>query len=323
MSANRRNGLFAAMAFLLPFPASAQEAYPGRPIRLVVPFAAGGGVDVIARLIGRALSDNIGVGVTIDNRGGAGGINGMDAVAKAAPDGYTLLAAHSGFTAMPGLYAKLPFDPVKDFDGVIVATSGAYALAVATSLPVKSVAELVALAKAGPGKLNYGSAGIGSTVHLAGEFFKRSTGTNIVHVPYKGAGPALNDLVGGHINMMFGPVINVLPLHANGQLRALAVTSPKRSNLVPDMPTIAEAGVPGFEVVGWYGLAAPAGTPRTIIARINAEMSLALSSPALIDQLEKQGLEPVSGTPDQASALIKAEVARWTAIIREAGIKPQ
>lgn len=323
MPCPRRALLLAAMTMLLPGSAWAQATFPDRPIRLVVPFAAGGGVDVIGRIIGRALSDNIGVGVVIENRGGAGGINGMDAVAKAVPDGYTLLAAHSGFTAMAGLYAKLPFDPARDFDGVVIATSGAYVLAVASGMPFKSVGELVTEAKANPGKLNYGSAGIGSTVHLAGEFFKRVTGADIVHVPYKGTGPALNDLVGGHINMLFGPVIAILPLHQNGQLRALAVTSTTRSALAPELPTVAESGAPGFEVMGWYGLAAPAGTPKDVLGRLNAATRRALSAPEFIEQLAKQGLEPVGGSPDDATALIAAEVARWTTIIREAGIKPQ
>ena len=323
MLSTHRALLLAAMALLLPGIASAQAVFPDRPIRLIVPFAAGGGVDVIGRIIGRALSENIGVGVVVENRGGAGGINGMDAVAKAAPDGYTLLASHSGFTAMPGLYAKLPFDPIKDFDGVVTATSGAYVLAVANRMPFKSVAEIVSEAKANPGKLNYGSAGIGSTVHLAGEFFKSITGTDILHVPYKGTGPALNDLVGGHINMLFGPVIAILPLHQNGQLRALAVTSTKRSTLAPDLPTVAESGVPGFEVLGWYGLAAPAGTPKEVLAKLNEATRRALTAPEFVEQLEKQGLEPVGGTPVDASAFIKLEVARWTTIIREAGIKPQ
>ena len=302
---------------------AARADYPDRSIRLVVPFAAGGGVDVVGRIIGKALSDNIGVGVIIENRGGAGGISGMDAVAKAAPDGYTLLVSHSGFAAMPGLYGKLPFDPVKDYDGVITATSGAYALAVATRQPWRSVADVIAAAKANPGKLTYGSAGIGSTVHLAAEMFKGMAAVDISHVPYKGSGPALNDLVGGHIDMMFGPLIAILPLHGNDQLRAVAVTSTKRSSLAPDLPTVAETGLTGFEMNGWYGLAAPAGTPKPVLERPNLETNRALKSADFVAQLEKQGLEPVGGTPSDASALIRSEVERWTGVIRAAGIKPQ
>lgn len=301
----------------------AQAAYPERAIKLVVPFAAGGGVDVAGRIIGKALSENLGETVVIDNRGGAGGVTGMDAVAKSPADGYTLLTSHSGFTAMPGLYPKLPFDPVKDFEGVITATSGVYVLAVAKGVPIKSVAELIAHAKAHPRTLTYGSAGIGSTVHLASEFFKRLAGVDILHVPYKGAGPALGDLVGGHINIMFGPAVNILPLHSSGELRALAVTSLKRSTLAPELPTVAETGLDGFEVLGWYGLAAPAGTPTAIVERLNAEVNRALRAPALIEQLAKQGLEPVGGSPRDANALIKVEVERWTRIIREAGIVAQ
>ena len=301
----------------------AHAAYPDRAIKLIVPFAAGGGVDIAGRLIGKALSDNLGEAVVIDNRGGAGGVTGMDAVAKALADGYTLLTSHSGFTAMPGLYPKLPFDAVRDFAGVITATSGVYVLAVKKALPFRTVADLIAHAKAHPRTLTYGSAGIGSTVHLAAEFFKRLAGVDILHVPYKGAGPALGDLVGGHIDMMFGPAVNILPLDRDGQLRALAVTSARRSALAPDMPTVAETGLAGFEVVGWYGLAAPAATPAPVIGQLNAALNTALRAPALVEQLLKQGLEPVGGTPEAASALIRTEVERWTRIIREAGIAAQ
>ena len=242
-----------------------------------MPFAAGGAVGAVARVLATPLSASLGQAVVIDNRGGAGGIIGMDAVAKSPPDGYTLLLAHSGLTYMPGLYRKLPFDPVKDFDGVITAVSGSYVLAVNAEAPFKTVAELIAYAKAHPGQLTYASAGIGSTLHLAAEFFKRAAGVDILHVPYKGAAQATTDLVGGQVQMMFGPLVAILPLAQAGKLRALAVTSAKRSALAPNVPTMIESGIAGFEVSGWYGLAAPAGTPKAAIARINAETQPALA----------------------------------------------
>jgi tripartite-type tricarboxylate transporter receptor subunit TctC len=299
------------------------DDYPSKPIRLVVPFAAGGAVGAVARVLSTPLSASLGQSVVIDNRGGAGGIIGMDAVAKAPPDGYTLLLAHSGLTYMPGLYRKLPFDPEKDFDGVITAVSGSYALVVNPELPVKSVAELIAYAKANPGKLTYASAGIGSTLHLATEFFKRAAGVDILHVPYKGASQATSDLVGGQVQMMIGPTVAVLPLAQAGKIRALAVASAKRSALAPELPTMMESGVPGFEVTSWYGLAAPAGTPKAIIARLNAEANKTLQTADVIEQFRVQGYEPLGGTPEAINALIKGDVARWTRIIHDAGIKPQ
>jgi tripartite-type tricarboxylate transporter receptor subunit TctC len=304
-------------------PRAARAAYPERPIRLIVPFPAGGAVDAVGRLLGNAISPALGQPVVIEDRGGAGGIVGMEASAHAAPDGYTMMVSHSGFAAMPGLYRKLPFDPVKDFAGVITAASGIYVLVVGPQVPLKSVAELIAHAKANPGKLTYASAGIGSTVHLASEFFKRSAGVDILHVPYKGTGPAITDLIGGQVQMMFGPVVNTLPLAQAGKLSALAVTSAARSALAPDLPTVAESGLPGFEVVGWYGLAVPAETPKTAIARLNAETNRALRSADLIAQLRVQGYEPMGGTPEEATQWIKAEVARWSTVIRDAGIEPQ
>jgi tripartite-type tricarboxylate transporter receptor subunit TctC len=299
------------------------QDYPAKPIRLVVPFAPGGGVDITARLLAQSLSVNLGQQIVIDNRGGAGGIVGMEIVARAAPDGYTLLMSHVGFTAMPGLYKKLPFDPVNDFTGVVVAISGVYVLVVNPAVPVKSVQELIAYAKANPGKLSFASAGSGSSIHLAGELFKSMAGLDLLHVPYKGAAPALTDVVAGEVQMMFGTATNTLPMVKAGKLRALAVTSAKRSALAPELPTVAESGLPGFEVVGWYGLAAPAKTPHPLVARINADTNRALQSPDLIERLRVQGLEPLGSTPEEATALIRNDVARWTKVIRDAGIQPQ
>ena len=304
-------------------PQPARAAYPERPVRLIVPFAAGGAVDSIARVLGKALTDNLGQAVVIDDRGGAGGVIGMEAVAHAAPDGYTLLLSHSGFAAMPGLHASLPFDPVRDFTGVITAAAGAYVLAVNAAEPFRSVADLIAYAKANPGKITFGSAGVGSTVHLAGELLKLTAGIDIVHVPYKGAAPAITDLTAGQIRMMFAPAVNAIPLAAAGKLRALAVSSAKRSRLAPDVPTVAESGLPGFEVTGWYGLAVPAATPADAVARLNVEANRALKSDEVIAQLRLQGLDPVGDTPEHATAWIRSEVAQWTKVIRDAGIKLQ
>jgi tripartite-type tricarboxylate transporter receptor subunit TctC len=309
-------------ALLISGPAQAED-YPSKSIRLIVPFAAGGAVGAVARVLSNPLSQSLGQSIVIDNRGGAGGIIGMDAVAKAPPDGYTLLLIHSGITYMPGLYRKLPFDPLADFDGVIAAVSGSYVLAVTNSMPFNTVADLIAYAKANPGKLSYGSAGIGSTLHLAGEFFKRAAGIDMIHVPYKGASQATTDLVGGQIQVMIGPAVAIMPLARAGNVRALAVPSLKRSALAPELPTMIESGVPDFEVTSWYGLAAPAGTPKDIVLKLNIIANNALSQPELIEQFRLQGYEPLGGAPEDLNALIKTDVARWTKIIRDAAIEPQ
>jgi tripartite-type tricarboxylate transporter receptor subunit TctC len=301
---------------------AAGATYPEHPIRLIVPFPPGGAVDPVARFIAEALSERLGQPVVTINRGGGGGSIGMDEAAKAKPDGYTLVLDHSGMTYMPGLYRDLPFDPVKDFAAIVAAVAGFYVLAVNPALPVKSVAELIAYGKANPGKLTYGSAGIGSTLHLAGEMFKREAGIDMLHVPYRGAGPAIKDLIGSEIKMMFSPAVAMLPLADSGKVRVLAQTPAKRSALAPDIPAVAET-LPGFDIVGWYGLAAPAATPRAAIDRINAEINRALQSPALIARLRELSYEPIGGTPEEAAARIKTDVARWTKIIRDADITAQ
>ncbi len=299
------------------------EHYPSRPIKLVVPFAAGGAVGAVARTLSTPLSAGLGQSIVIENRGGAGGIIGMDAVAKSPPGGTTLLLLHSGLTYMPGLYRTLPFNPTGDFATIGTAVSGSYVLVVNNELPVKTVAELIAHAKAHPGKLSYASAGIGSTLHLGTEFLKRAANIDMVHVPYKGAAQATTDLIGGQVQVMIGPVVAVLPLAQAGKLRALAVASLKRSALAPDLPTIAESGVPGFEITSWYGLAAPAGTPTAAMARLNAEIGKAMQTPDVAAQFRLQGYEPLLSTPEEMSARIKIEIATWTRIIRDAGIQPQ
>ncbi len=319
----RAKPLVLAFALLCGLSAARADDYPSKSLRLIVPFAAGGAVGAVARVLSTPLSTSLGQSIVIDNRGGAGGIIGMDVVAKSPPDGYTLLLVHSGLTYMPGLYRKLPFDPERDFDGIVTAVSGSHALAVSAASPFRTVAELIAYAKANPGKLTYGSAGIGSTLHLAAEFFKRAAGVEILHVPYKGASQATTDLVGGQVQMMFGPLVAIMPLAEAGQIRALAVTSPKRTALAPNVPTMIESGIPGFEISTWYGLAAPTGTPRPVIDRLNTETNRASKLPEVIEQFRIQGYETIGGTPDEMNTQIKADIARWTKIIRDAGIEPQ
>ena len=297
-------------------------AYPERPIKLIVPFPPGGAVDPVARFIADALGGRLGQPLVSINRGGGGGSIGMDEAAKATPDGYTIVLDHSGMAYMPGLYRNLPFDPVKDFAPIIAAVAGFYVLAVNPALPVKSVAELIAYGKANPGKLTYGSAGIGSTLHLAGEMFKREAGIDMLHVPYRGGGPAIKDLMSGQIQLMFAPAVAMLPLANGGKVRVLAQTPAKRSALAPDIPSVAET-LPGFDIVGWYGLAGPAAMPRADIDRINAELNAALKLPAMIARLRELSYEPIGGTPDEAAARIKTDVARWTRIIKDANITAQ
>jgi tripartite-type tricarboxylate transporter receptor subunit TctC len=306
---------------LLPRLAHAGD-YPTRPIRLIVPFPPGGAVDPVARVLAEALSARLGQPIVSINRGGGGGSLGMDEAAKAVPDGYTLVLDHSGMAYMPGLYRSLPFDPVKDFAPIIAAVAGFYVLAVNPALPVKSVAELIAYAKANPGKLNFGSAGIGSTLHLAGEMFKREAGVDMVHVPYRGGGPAIKDLIGGQIQLMFAPAVAMLPLAGGGKVRVLAQTPAQRSALAPELPSVADT-LPGFDIVGWYGLAGPAATPRAAVERINGELNAALKSPAMITRLRELWYEPIGSTPEEAAARIRTDVARWTKIIRDADITAQ
>lgn len=311
----------AAAGLLLSGTACAAEAtYPIKPVRLIVPFAPGGGLDVVIRPVAVELSQRLGQQFVVDNRGGAGGILGTEMAARAVPDGYTLLGGSVGLAALPALYHKLSFDPVKDFAPISIAISGAYALLVHPSVPVSSVKELIALAQKTPGKLHYASAGKGSTIHLAGEMFRTMAKVDIVHVPYKGAGPAMLDLVGGHVQLMFGALVATLPMTKAGKLRALAVSTSKRSALMPDTPTIIEAGLPDYQVSGWYGLLAPKGTPKPIVTRLHSEVSEILRSPGMKERLDAQGLEAISLSPDESARFLKTDTERWTRVIREAGI---
>ncbi len=312
-----------AASFVTAAGANAADSFPDKPVRLIVPFAAGGGGDGAARPLAQALSTRLREQIVVDNRGGAGGVIGIESAANANPDGYTLLLSTAGFAALPALHRNLPFDPVRDFTGVVVAESGIYVLVVNPASSITSVRSLITFAKANPGKLDFASAGVGSTIHLAGELFKSMAGIDMVHVPYKGAGPAVTDVIGGQVQTMFASALNALPMIKAGKLRALAVTSARRSTLAPELPTIAESGVPGFEATGWYGLAAPARTPKSIVQKLNVAANAALRAPEFVEMLKAQGLEPVGGTPEAATVLIRSDVARWTRLIRDAGIKQQ
>jgi len=303
--------------------ADAQD-YPNKPLRLIVPFPPGGGNDILARSVGQRLAEAVGQQIIVDNRGGAGGLIGAELAAKAVPDGYTIFLASIGNLAfMPALHAKLPYDPVRDFAPVTLLATSAFVLVVNPSLPAKSVRELIALAKARPGQLNYASAGQGSSLHLTGEIFKLATNTDLVHVPYKGGAPALTDLIAGQVQIMFATTPGTLPHVRTGKLRALGVSGSKRSVAAPEVPTIAEGGVPGFEVLNWYGIVAPGKTPAAIVQRLNGELVMILKAPEMIESLGTQGLEAAGGTPEKFGAFIKSEIAKYAKVVKAAGIRAE
>jgi len=296
--------------------------YPNRPIRLIVPFPAGGGTDIVARTVGAKLTDAWGQQIIIDNRGGAGGTIATDTAAKAAPDGYTLLfGTPGGLVINPLLNSKLPYDPVRDFAPITLLALNPQLLAVHPTVPANTVKELIALAKARPGKLNYASVGEGSPNHLAMELFKSMTATEMVHVAYKGAAPAVTELLGGQVQLMFNPMPPLLPHVKSGRLRALAVGSTQRSSAVPDVPTVAEAGVPGYEYVTWYALFAPAKTPPDVIRVINTSVAGVLGNAEIAQRLSSQGAEPRASTPGQLATLMQDDYKRLGKVIRSAGIK--
>jgi len=312
-----------AAATLLCLATGAHAAYPDRPIKVIHGFAAGGGADILLRTIIPAVSENLGQQIIVEYRPGAGGNLAMEAVAKAAPDGYTLLMGTPGLATNPSLYATLPFDPLKDFVPISLVGTVPNVLIVAPSLPVKSVADLIALARAKPGSLNYASPGVGTSLHLAGELFKLDTGTDIVHVAYKGGSQAQTDVMGGQVQMMFNVLPSALPQVQAGTLRALAVTGKTRAESLPNVPTMIEAGVPGYTALTWNGLLAPAGTPPEIVARLNDAIVKAMRSPAMKDLLGKIGQDPAWSTPEEFAAFLREETAKWTKVIRASGIKPQ
>jgi tripartite-type tricarboxylate transporter receptor subunit TctC len=311
----------ALTALLSPHYAAAQSGYPSRPIRLIVPSAPGGGTDFTARTLGQKLTESLGQTVIVDNRAGAAGNIGVEIAAKSSPDGYTLVMPITSFSINPHLYSKLPFDTVKDFSPIVLASSAPLFLVITPSVPAKSVGELINVAKAKPGQLNYANSGNGTTAHLAGELFKKMAGVDLVSVPYKGGGPAVLDLIAGRVQIYFSTIPAALTQVQAGKLRGLAVTTAKRVNLIPDVPTVSESGLPGFEVVGWFGIFAPAGTPGPVVAKLNKEINAALRTPDIQQRFASQGLIPGGGTPEDLSRFLRAEIAKWGALIKEAGIQ--
>lgn len=300
------------------------QSYPNKPVRLIVTFAAGGGTDLAARAVAPKLSEALGQAVVIENRAGANGAVGAEATAKAAPDGYTLMVGAAGTLAVaPHLNAKMPFDTFKDFAPVSLLATSAFVVTVNPNVNAASIRELLALAKASPGKLSFGSSGTGGAPQLAGELFKSQAGIDLLHVPYKGLGPALTDLLGGQIQIVFADVSLVTANLRAGKLRGLAITSAARSSALPDLPTVSEAGVPGYAAGTWYGVFAPAGTPSAVVARLSDEIRKTLALPEIRNALLAQGVEAAGNTPDQYAAFLREEHGKWGRVIREANIKAE
>jgi len=313
--------LYGLAAVALCSGAQASEAYPGRPIRLLMPAAPGGPVDVIGRTVGAGLAEALGQQIVMDNRAGAGGIIGSEILVHAAPDGYTLMFAHSGPLAIESaMHSKLSYNPLKDFAPVSLVAESPYALIVAPSSPAKSVKDLVALAKSRPGKFHFGSGGIGTGLHMAGELLNVAAGIKMVHVPYKGAAPSMTAMMGGEVDTMFNGVSSALPHVKAGRIRALAVSTAKRSPLFPELPTVAESGLK-YETGGWYGLVAPARTPKAITGKVQASLHKALNTPDMKQRLAAQGIEGIASTPEQLTKHLRSELDKWTAVVKAAGLK--
>lgn len=311
---------FCCALFALSAVDSHAQAYPGKPVRLIVPFAAGGGADITARLVAPALSERLGQQVVIDNRGGAGGTIGAALAAKAAPDGYTLLLASANLAAGVSLFGKLPYDPPKDFAAVTLLTKTPSILAVHPSLPVKSVKELIALAKARPGEINY-AGGVNSTLHLYGELFKTMAKVNMVHVSYNGTGPAVIAALSGEASVIMAPAISLLPHIKSGRLRALAITTSQRAAALSDLPTVAESGVPGFDAAQWYGILVPTGVPEQIIARLNSECVKVVQAPDFSSRMTRDASIPMGTSPQEFSAFLRDEIAKWAKVVKFSGAR--
>jgi len=299
------------------------QSYPTRAIKLVVPSSPGGGTDIVARILGQKLSEQLGQQFVVENRAGAGTVIGNDAVAKSAPDGYTLLMGLSTLAINPSMYAKLPYDALRDFAPISQSVSACNILILHPSVPAKTVTELIALARAKPGSLTFGSAGMGTNPHLSGELFKSLARIDMVHVPFKGSGQSIISQLAGEIAANFPSVPTAMPYIKAGRLRGIGVTTLKRVEVLPDVPSIAEAGLPGYEATQWFGLLAPAGTPRPIIDRLYQESSRALRSADMKERMTAEGLEVVGGTPEEFASYIRSETEKWTQVIKAAGIKPQ
>lgn len=299
------------------------QTYPAKPIRIVVPHTAGGATDLIARPLANYLAERFNQSVVVDNRGGAGSLIGTDLVAKAAPDGYTLLAVASSLTMTPSLHRDLPYDPVRDFAPITMMVDLCNLLVVQPALPAKSVRELIAYAKANPGQVNFGSSGVGSGTHISMGLFMYMTGARMVHVPYKGGGQLVNALLGGEVQVSFATIPTAISFVKAGKLRALAVSTARRSEIVPDVPTIADSGVPGYDYSTWYGLLAPAHTPQPIIAKLHAEVVRIIQMPQMKAMLRQAGIEAVGNSQHEFAAIIKTEVAKWMRVVDAAGIKAE
>jgi tripartite-type tricarboxylate transporter receptor subunit TctC len=319
-----RSAVVATLALLGALVPAAAQDYPNRPITLVVPFPPGGSTSIVARIVGEKMGEMLGQQMVIDNRGGAGGTIGSRAVAKSTPDGYTLLLGYTGTLAIgPTLYPNVGYDPRKDFAPIGLIGHAPNSLVLHPSFAPRSVKELVDYAKANPGKLNYGSAGVGTVSHVSGVYFANAAGIQLTHIPYKGTGPALADLLGGHILMAFAPIPATHANVAEGKLRGLAVTSAKRSSLLPDVPTIAEAGIAGFEASLYYGIVAPAGTPRPIVDKLNQVLRAALASDEVRKRLSTDGAEPTPSSPDEYAAFIDRDETKWSKVVKDSGAKAE
>lgn len=318
----RLNLLVTCACMALPAACAYAQTWPAKQVRFIAPFPPGGGTDITCRVIAPKLADALGHPVIVDNRGGAGGMIGVDLAAKAPPDGYTIVLGTIGPMAInPSLYSKMPFDPVKDLMPVTLAADALNVLVVHPALPIKNVKELVALAKARPNQLFFGSSGPGATDHLAGELFNLLAGTKMVHVPYKGGAPAMIDLMAGNVQLIFATVSTAVGQIKSGRIRALAMTGTKRFVQMPELPTIAEAGVPGFAVNNWYGIFVPAGTPKEIVARLNTDIVKILAMPDVKQKLLDSGIEAISNTPEQFAAYIQAETKKWAKVVKDANVK--
>jgi len=312
-----------AMALTIPAQIHAAEAYPARPIRMIIPFPPGGSNDIIGRMMGLNLGERLGKPVVIDNRAGASGILGMDIASKSNPDGYTMLIVSAAYASSPGMFARMPFDPATAFHPVAKIATGPNVLTVFPALPVKSTRDLIALAKAKPGQLNFASSGQGSWLHLACELFKSMAGVDIVHIPFKGGFPAMVDVMAGNSQMVFGTIVQSLPHVRSGKLRALGIAASKRNGAMPDVPTIDESGLPGYEASNWWGIMFPAGTSSAIVDRIDREIADIVTLPDIRKRLAADGAEPDYLSKAQFARHIAAETAKWTRVVKQAGLQPQ
>jgi len=309
------------LAGIVPSSATAQD-YPNKPVRIVVPFAPGGGTDLSARIVAQKLTESLGANFVVDNRPGAAGIVGTEAVAKSKPDGYALLVVRSSHAMNPAMYSKLPYDTSRDFVAVSLLLSGPTLIVAHPSLPAKNARDLIALAKAKPGVLTFASAGHGTPPHMAGELFKALAKIDVLHIPYKGNGPAYTDLMAGQVSLMFPNIATSLPYVKTGRMRAIGVGSKQRSQIAPDVPTIHESGLPGYEMSSWFGLLAPAGTPQAVINRLQQEITKIFKQPDVREKLFAQGVEPVGSTPQEFAAFLNDETAVWAKVIKTSGLKP-